>query len=79
MRKASPNRASISEPYDRVRKFELQARQGDDWKTFHRGTSIGEDHRVKFVSVTARHVRLNLLETTDGPSIWEFQLFAPRR
>ncbi|NQU24172.1 MAG: alpha-L-fucosidase [Candidatus Nealsonbacteria bacterium] len=68
-------RAQISEPYDRVRKFELQAKDGADWKTFYDGTTIGESLSVKFPAVTARHVRLNLLETTDGPSIWEFQLF----
>jgi len=28
--------------------------------------------------VTARHVRLNLVKTTEGPSIREFQLFAPK-
>jgi hypothetical protein len=26
---------------------------------------------------SAPRVRLNLLKTTEGPSIWEFQLFAP--
>ena len=68
--------AWISEPYGRVRKFELQARQGDEWQTFHHGTTIGDNLMVEFAPVTTRHVRLNLLETTEGPSIWEFQLFA---
>jgi len=72
-------RAMISEPYGRVQKFELQAKEGERWTTFHRGTTIGEGHTAKFPPVTARHVRLNLLETTDGPSIWEFQLFAPKK
>ena len=70
------DRAWISEPYDRVRKFELQAKEGETWRTFHRGTTIGEDLDVRFEPVTARHVRLILTETTEGPSIWEFQLFA---
>lgn len=69
------NRAFISEPYDRVRRFELQALRGDAWETFHRGTTLGENFEARFTPVTARHVRLNLLETTDGPSLWEFQLF----
>lgn len=73
------DRALISEPYGRVRRFELQAKQGDQWVSFHRGGTIGERHRVKFAPVTAREVRLNLLQTTDGPSIWEFQLLAPRQ
>jgi len=73
------DRARISEPYGRVRKFEIQVKDGQAWKAVHSGTTIGEGLSVKFAPVTARHVRLNLLKTTDGPSIWEFQLFAPRK
>ncbi|KPK50638.1 MAG: hypothetical protein AMK72_01705 [Planctomycetes bacterium SM23_25] len=72
------DRAWISEPYDRVRRFELQAERDGSWETFYRGTTIGEGLSVTFPAVTARHVRLNLAETTEGPSIWEFQLFAPK-
>ena len=71
------DRAAISEPYGRVKEFELQVKNNGGWKTFHRGTTIGEDLNIKFASVTGRHVRLNLQKTTEGPSIWEFQLFAP--
>jgi len=69
------DRAVISEPYGRVKEFELQVKQGDEWKTFHRGKTIGEDCAITFPPVTGQRVRLNLLKTTDGPSIWEFQLF----
>ncbi len=71
-------RAFISEPYGRVRQFELQCRnkEEDVWRTFHRGATIGESLNVKFEPVTARFVRL-CLRTIEGPSIWEFQLFAP--
>jgi alpha-L-fucosidase len=71
--------AAISEPYGRVKQFELQVKVGDEWKTFHRGTTIGDDLNMKFDPVTGQHVRLNLLKTTEGPSIWEFQLFALKR
>jgi len=69
------SRALISEPYGRVLEFELQVWQDNDWKTFHRGKNIGEDCEIKFPPVTGQRVRLNLAKTTDGPSIWEFQLF----
>lgn len=69
------SRASISEPYGRVQEFQLQVWQEGAWKTFHRGTTIGEDLNVAFPPVTGQRVRLNLLKTSDGPSIWEFQLF----
>ena len=72
------DRAAISEPYGRVQKFTLQAKRGDGWETFHEGTTIGDNLSVKFPPTTAQHVRLNLLETTEGPSIWEFHLFAPK-
>ena len=73
-------RALLCEPYGRVRKFELQCRNSEDeaWRTFHSGTTIGERRVVTFEPVTARFVRLSLT-TTEGPSIWEFQLFPPSK
>ena len=68
-------RAFISEAYDRVRSFELQYRDGEAWKTFARSGRIGEGLKMKFEPVTARFVRLNILEAVEGPTIWEFQLF----
>lgn len=73
------SRAWISEPYDRVQQFELQVWQENAWRTFHRGTTIGETCEITFPPVTGQRVRLNLLETTDGPSIWEFQLFSAEK
>lgn len=73
-------RAAISEAYaPRVQEFELQAKEGDAWKTFYRGTTIGEDFSAKFEPVKARVVRLNILKASEGPTIWEFQLFAPAK
>jgi len=69
------NRAAISEPYDRVQEFELLVWQAGQWKTFHRGKTIGESCAVAFPPVTGQRVRLNILKSTEGPSIWEFQLF----
>lgn len=73
------NRARISEAYDRVREFELQYKDGDQWRTFVRGTKIGLDFSRQFDPVTARQVRLNIINAAEGPSIWEFQLFALRK
>lgn len=73
------NRARISEALDRVQEFELQFKEGDEWKTFVRGTKIGADYSSQFESVTARHVRLNILKASDAPTIWEFQLVAPKK
>jgi len=70
------DRAFISEEYDRVREFELQYRDGDNWRVLARGTTIGKKLSRSFRPVTARFVRLNILKATDSPSIWEFQLMA---
>lgn len=70
------SRARISEAFpNRVQKFELQRLDEGAWKTFHRGTTIGESWTGRFAPVTAQRVRLNILEATDGPTLWEFQLF----
>jgi len=73
-------RAMIHEAYaPRVQEFELQAKEGDSWKTFYRGTTIGEDFSARFPPVKARVVRLNILKASEGPTIWEFQLFGMKR
>jgi len=74
------DRAVIQEWVDsgpRVKAFELQCKDGGSWRTFHRGTTIGKNLEVKFAPVTARIVRLNITEGQGGPTIYEFQLFAP--
>jgi alpha-L-fucosidase len=72
------SRARITEAFpNRVEKFELQCLDVTTWKTFLTGSTIGEVWSRSFPPVTARKVRLNILEATDGPTIWEFSLFAP--
>jgi len=72
------NRAIISEDFDRVKQFELQYKEGGQWRTFTEGTKIGRKLKLELSPVTARYVRLNILKASDGPTIWEFQLFAPK-
>ena len=68
--------AWISEAFpNRVQKFELQWLDGAEWKTFCAGTTIGESWSKGFGPVTAQRVRLNVLESTVGPTICEFELF----
>jgi alpha-L-fucosidase len=62
----------------RVKAFELQYKDGNNWKTFYNGKGIGKNLEVKFDPVTARVVRLNITDGKGGPTIFEFQLFAPR-
>jgi hypothetical protein len=55
----------------------LQAKEGQEWKTILSGTTTPAEYVKSFETVTARHVRLNVLDASDGPTINEFQLFAP--
>ncbi len=60
--------------FNRVKKYELQYKDGEQWRTFHQGGKLGT-LRLKVDPVTARYVRLNITEASDTPTIWEFQLF----
>jgi alpha-L-fucosidase len=72
-------RVCIDEPaeYQRIQSFELQYFDGKSWHVFHQGTTVGPEWSLAVTPITARRVRLNILKTTDGPTIREFQLYAP--
>jgi len=70
------NSAMIDEhEWDRVKRFELQYQVGDEWKTAYSGTTIGADKEISFEPVSAQVFRLNIIESAEGPTIWEIQLF----
>jgi alpha-L-fucosidase len=72
------SRAAFRQAYpelNRIRKFAIEYSQDGRWQPCCRGENPGARFVATFKPVTARRVRLNLLETTDGPSISEFQLF----
>ena len=72
----SVSAAVIQEGWDRTRKFSVQYKVGDEWKNAAEGTTIGDDGlEMDFAPVKARVFRLNITESTDAPTIWEFQLF----
>ncbi|MCU0917524.1 MAG: DUF5703 domain-containing protein, partial [Planctomycetes bacterium] len=73
------DRAFLSEAYDRIEEFELQADRDGRWETFAHGGRIGSGLDLKFQPVPVQKVRLNILKATDGPTIWEFLLFEPRK
>jgi len=69
------NHLRIGEAYDRIRKFELLVGDDGAWRTVHTGGAVGAEFSATFTPVTARRVRLNIVEATDVPTIWEVQLF----
>jgi alpha-L-fucosidase len=68
--------ALICEMYSRVRQFALEVKDGETWRTVARGTEIGPACLLPLAPVTARFVRLNVLEAQAGPEIRELQLYA---
>jgi alpha-L-fucosidase len=74
------NRVAIRQAYPelkRIRKFAIEYLKDDQWTACYEGENLGAKLGVYFKPVTAQRVRLNITEATDGPTIWEFQLFAP--
>ena len=69
-------RVRIQEAYaNRVQKFELQYRDGSDWKTVFAGKTIGQWFQQKFEPVKAREFRLEIFDATDGPTIADIEFF----
>ena len=75
-------RAVIEQAYpelNRVRKFAIEYWQDGQWKPCYRGENLGASLDATFEPVIAQRVRLNITEATDGPTIWEFELFPPKK
>ncbi len=68
---------AVIEGWDRSRDFRIEYRssKNDEWKTALSGTTLGAKYRSKFPQVAGRYWRLNILESLDAPTIWEWQLF----
>jgi len=66
----------LEAPWDRVRDFRIEWRDGDAWRTCAEGTTLG-NVALRFPPVTAQHVRLNVLSATGVPTLWEFVLYPP--
>ena len=71
------NSVRIQEVYDRVQKFELQYKDGEEWKMLFTGTTMGGNFEKKFDTVTAQEFRLNIQDATEGPTISEIEFQGP--
>ncbi|TCC91607.1 alpha-L-fucosidase [Pedobacter frigiditerrae] len=59
----------------RVEKFVLEYKDGDDWKTITQGTTIGYKRLLRFKAIVAKEVRLNILSSRLNPTITELGLY----
>ena len=69
------NTVVIQEGWGRTERFDLQVREGHQWRTILDGKTMGPHFQREFGPVEGRFVRLNIHEASDVPTIWEFQLF----
>ncbi len=68
------NGVRIHEEYaGRVQRFELQRKDGPEWKTVLAGATLGPDFKAQFPAITAQELRLNILDATEGPTISEIE------
>ena len=71
---------AVVEGWDRSRRFRLEYRvdPAQPWQAALTGTTLGARYQRDFSPVAGRYWRLHILESTDEPTIWEWQLFGPR-
>lgn len=77
---ATLGRAIIEQAYpelQRIRRFAVEYQDGDGWKACYQGENPGGRLDLTFGPVNARRIRLHVIESTDGPTISEFQLYPP--
>ena len=68
------SQAFIYERGKNIKSYEVQYQQGETWKTFKKGTTIGSKAELKFPKITAQKVRLVLKEFNKIPGIYEIVL-----
>jgi alpha-L-fucosidase len=73
------NSTAIIAGWDRIRDFKIEYRNSkdQDWKIATTGTTVGSRFKKQVEEASGRYWRLNILEATDSPTIWEWQLFGP--
>ena len=59
----------------RIQSFELQYQTDGSWQKFYQGTTVGPNCALKFPSITAQRLRLQILDATEGPTLNEFELY----
>lgn len=71
-------RAAIREVgFPRTRKFAIEYKEGEAWKTLAMGERISSGQMLEFTPVKAQFVRLNITQAIEVPTIEEFEIYAP--
>lgn len=59
----------------RIEEFVLEIHDGRNWKETTRGTTVGYKRMLLFDDVTARRIRIRILESRVCPTLSNFGLF----
>lgn len=63
----------------RIEKFVLEYRQGNDWKQAAEGTTVGYKRLIRFAPVRAQKVRLRILSSRLNPTLSEIGLYQQKK
>ena len=59
----------------RIERFTLERWDGTDWLQFCQGTTVGYKRILTFPAVTAKRVRLSIMESRTSPTLSSFGLY----
>jgi len=59
----------------RVRKYAIEYWDNGKWSVCYSGTLLPARLSAAFKPVTSQKIRLNILESTEGPTIWELKVY----
>lgn len=59
----------------RIERFELSFRSGEEWKPLYEGTVVGYKRICRFNPVSAQHIRLKITESRWCPTIAAFEVY----
>ena len=60
---------------ERIRKFDLEALVGTEWKKFYSGTCVGHKHIVRFEKTPTSRLRLSVAASAAKPLIRDFSAY----
>jgi alpha-L-fucosidase len=69
----------IESSHARTQEFVIEYRDGENWKEIVSGKTINGERKYTIPTITARYVRLDILQASEVPTIEEFQVFAPEQ
>lgn len=59
---------------ERIQQFAIEYWDGGEWQACYHGDVMAATLDARFPPVTAQRVRLNITQSTDGPTLWEFRV-----